>query len=170
MNRQVLFFWKEKKRGNWRGNRITRRKPWGRHKKERKNKTLQLSWPKKEDRLDRKSITSLKGHRSLLWALSPNAHVEQSALCGFCQTFWGYTVHCKYLQWKYSGKTVFCFWLQLFNCIWIAVQSMQKLRTKVVKITFYCNPNIAGGLMLKSFSKTVKSKFILLYFFFKEIC
>ena len=64
-----------------------------------------------------------------------------------------FALHCKYLQWKYSGKTVFCFWLQLFDCIWIAVQSMQKLRKKVVKITFYCNPNIAGGLMLKSSSK-----------------
>ena len=78
--------------------------------------------------------------------------------------------NCKYLQGKYSGKTVFVIRLKLFNCIWIAVQSMQKLITKVVKITFYCNPNIAGGLMLKSFSKTVESKFILLYFFFKEIC
>ena len=77
--------------------------------------------------------------------------------------------HCKYLQWKYSGKTVFCFQLQIFNCIWIAVQSMQKLRTKVVKTTFYCNPNIAVGLMLKSSSKKLKAKLILLYFFFKEI-
>ena len=79
-------------------------------------------------------------------------------------------MHCKYLQWKYSGKTVFCFRLQLFNCIWIAVQSMQKLRKKVVKTTFYCNPNFAVGLMLKSSSKPVKSKLILLYFFFTEIC
>ena len=79
-------------------------------------------------------------------------------------------IHCKYLQWKYSGKTAFCNRLQLFNCIWIAVRSMQKFRKKVVKTKFYRNPNIAVGLMLKSSSKNVKSKLILLYFFFTEIC
>ena len=47
---------------------------------------------------------------------------------------------------------------------------MQKLRIKVVKTTFYCNPNFAVGLMLKLSSKPVKSKLILLYFFFTEIC
>ena len=71
---------------------------------------------------------------------------------GFSSNYLIWT-HCRYSQWKCNLKTVFCIRLQLFNCIWIAVQSMQKLVTKVVKITFYCNPNIAGGLMLKSFSK-----------------
>ena len=65
---------------------------------------------------------------------------------------------------KVQWKTIFCIRLQLFNCTWIAVQSMQKLRKKVVKTSFHCNPNIAIGSMLKISLKIVKLKLISLYF------